>query len=310
VIDDVCQEIIEGKWHDQFVVGIIQGGAGTSTNMNANEVIANIGLEKMGFAKGDYAHLHPIDDVNRSQSTNDVYPTSVKIAISHALAGMIIELALLRDAFAAKGVEFKDILKVGRTQLQDAVPMTLGQEFNGFATTLGEDVDRLHDTLWILAEVNMGATAIGTGITADPAYAPAVVRHPVVAALRLPASDDLRRTANVRAAARLAQGPPGPPHGGTPSGALRSVAGIEECIAHHRRMVRLEGTALMGVDDPTEAAAIALIGDERVYAPAYALGVHVMRAALVEHVEGYDPAYECMTSGAWRERFYGNVPHG
>ena len=177
VIDEVCQEIIEGKWHDQFVVGIIQGGAGTSTNMNANEVIANIGLEKMGLAKGDYAHLHPIDDVNRSQSTNDVYPTSVKIAISHALAGMIIELVLLRDAFAAKGVEFKDILKVGRTQLQDAVPMTLGQEFNGFATTLGEDVDRLHDTLWILAEVNMGATAIGTGITADPAYAPAVVRH-------------------------------------------------------------------------------------------------------------------------------------
>jgi aspartate ammonia-lyase len=177
IIEAVCQEIIEGKWHDQFVVGIIQGGAGTSTNMNANEVIANIALEKMGFAKGDYDRLHPIDDVNRSQSTNDVYPTAVKIAISHALAGMITELALLRDAFAAKGVEFREILKVGRTQLQDAVPMTLGQEFNGFATTLGEDVDRLNDTLWILAEVNMGATAIGTGITADPGYAPAVVRH-------------------------------------------------------------------------------------------------------------------------------------
>jgi aspartate ammonia-lyase len=177
VIEEVCQEIREGKWHDQFVVGIIQGGAGTSTNMNANEVIANICLEKMGFEKGDYDHMHPIDDVNRSQSTNDVYPSAVKIAISHALSGMVEELALLRDAFAAKGVEFHEILKVGRTQLQDAVPMTLGQEFRGFATTLGEDVDRLRETLWILAEVNMGATAIGTGITANAAYAPAVIRH-------------------------------------------------------------------------------------------------------------------------------------
>ena len=177
VIDEACQEIREGKWHDQFVVGIIQGGAGTSTNMNANETIANICLEKMGFAKGEYEHLHPIDDVNRSQSTNDVYPTAVKISIAHALEGMLVELSLLRDSFAAKGVEFHDILKVGRTQLQDAVPMTLGQEFHGFATTLGEDIDRLRETLWILGEVNMGATAIGTGITADPAYAPAVIRH-------------------------------------------------------------------------------------------------------------------------------------
>jgi len=177
VIDDVCQEIIEGQWHDQFVVGVIQGGAGTSTNMNVNEVIANRGLEILGKQHGDYDSLHPIDDVNRSQSTNDTYPTAVKLSLAFALQTLLDQLTQLRDSFAAKGVEFTHILKVGRTQLQDAVPMTLGQEFHGFATTLTEDIDRLKETIWMLCEVNLGATAIGTGITANPKYAPLVVKH-------------------------------------------------------------------------------------------------------------------------------------
>jgi aspartate ammonia-lyase len=177
VIDDVCQEIIDGQLHEQFVVGVMQGGAGTSTNMNVNEVIANRGLEILGHKHGEYEYLHPIDDVNRSQSTNDTYPTSVKLALAFALQPLLTQLELLRDAFTAKSVEFQHILKVGRTQLQDAVPMTLGQEFHGFATTLTEDIDRLRETIWMLCEVNLGATAIGTGITANPAYAAKVVEH-------------------------------------------------------------------------------------------------------------------------------------
>ena len=177
IIDQVCQEILGGALHEQFRVGVIQGGAGTSTNMNANEVIANRGLELMGFEKGDYAQLSPIDDVNRSQSTNDVYPTAIKLAMVMGTERLLAEHRLLTGAFAAKGVEFANILKIGRTQLQDAVPMTLGQEFSGFAHTLAEDYDRLSETLPWLNEINMGATAIGTGITADPRYAEAVRRH-------------------------------------------------------------------------------------------------------------------------------------
>ena len=177
VIDKVCQEIIDGAWHEQFVVGVIQGGAGTSTNMNANEVIANRCLELMGHAKGAYEYMHPIDDVNKSQSTNDTYPTAVKISLAFSLNHLLRELKLLEQSFNAKGEEFKYILKVGRTQLQDAVPMTLGQEFHGFGTTLGEDHDRLTETIWMLSEINIGATAIGTGITADPRYREAAVRH-------------------------------------------------------------------------------------------------------------------------------------
>lgn len=177
IIDQVCQEIIDGQHHEQFVVGVMQGGAGTSTNMNVNEVIANRGLEMLGHEHGHYEFLHPIDDVNRSQSTNDTYPTSVKLALAFALQPLLNELQLLRDSFTAKSVEFVHILKVGRTQLQDAVPMTLGQEFHGFATTLGEDIDRLRETIWMLCEVNLGATAIGTGITADPGYAALAVKH-------------------------------------------------------------------------------------------------------------------------------------
>ncbi|MCO5293772.1 MAG: aspartate ammonia-lyase [Homoserinimonas sp.] len=176
VIDKACQEIIDGKFHDQFLVGVIQGGAGTSTNMNTNEVIANRGLELMGEKLGDYVHLHPIDDVNRSQSTNDVYPTAIKLAMVLSTQRLLAEHKKLIAAFEKKGAEFASVLKVGRTQLQDAVPMTLGQEFNGFAHTLIEDQERLSETIPWLNEINMGATAIGTGITADPRYAEAVRR--------------------------------------------------------------------------------------------------------------------------------------
>jgi aspartate ammonia-lyase len=177
VIDKVCEEIVGGALHEEFCVGVIQGGAGTSTNMNTNEVIANRGLELMGFARGEYAHLHPIDDVNRSQSTNDVYPTAIKLAMVVSVKRLLAEHELLAQSFAAKGVEFKDILKIGRTQLQDAVPMTLGQEFSGFAHTLAEDYDRIGEVIPLLNEINMGATAIGTGITADPRYAELVRKH-------------------------------------------------------------------------------------------------------------------------------------
>jgi aspartate ammonia-lyase len=177
VIDQVCEEIWAGQWHEQFVLGAVQGGAGTSTNMCANEIIANRGLEIMGYHKGDYQHLHPIDDVNRSQSTNDVYPTAIKVGMVLGVQRLFTEHRLLTEAFRQKGVEFQEVLKVGRTQLQDAVPMTLGQEFSGFATTLREDHDRIQETIPFLCEVNLGATAIGTGITADPRYPEAVRAH-------------------------------------------------------------------------------------------------------------------------------------
>jgi aspartate ammonia-lyase len=177
LIEQACALIRQGRFHEQFVVDVIQGGAGTSTNMNANEVIANVALELAGRPKGDYVFLNPIDDVNRSQSTNDVYPTAAKVAIAMAMGDLLVEHTALREAFAAKGEEFHDVLKVGRTQLQDAVPMTLGQEFHGFATTLGEDEDRIREVLPLMREINLGATAIGTGITADPRYAAVVRRH-------------------------------------------------------------------------------------------------------------------------------------
>ena len=177
IIDAVCEEIVGGALHREFCVGVIQGGAGTSTNMNTNEVIANRGLELMGHGRGEYQYLHPIDDVNRSQSTNDVYPTAIKLAMVFGIQRLLAEHQLLTASFRAKGREFNDVLKIGRTQLQDAVPMTLGQEFRGFAVTLAEDYDRLSEVIPLLNEINMGATAIGTGITADPRYAEAVRRQ-------------------------------------------------------------------------------------------------------------------------------------
>ncbi|HEX8242854.1 MAG TPA: aspartate ammonia-lyase [Longimicrobium sp.] len=169
-----CREIHDGKLHEHFVVDVIQGGAGTSTNMNANEVIANRALELLGREKGDYRWVHPNDHVNLSQSTNDVYPTAMKIAGNWAIDDLISALGELCDAFRAKGTEFADVLKMGRTQLQDAVPMTLGQEFNAFAVTIGEDIDRLREAAALIREINMGATAIGTGINTEPRYAAVV----------------------------------------------------------------------------------------------------------------------------------------
>lgn len=192
LIDRAAQRVVDGEFHDQFVVGVVQGGAGTSTNMNANEVITNIALELAGRAKGDYGFLSPIDHTNRSQSTNDVYPTAIKVGLGLDLQTLLEELALLRQSFLGKAREFHDVLKVGRTQLQDAVPMTLGQEFHGFATTLGEDYHRLRENAHLLYEINMGATAIGTGITTHPDYRPAVVRHlREITGLDLESAEDL-----------------------------------------------------------------------------------------------------------------------
>lgn len=176
-IVQACEEIRRGALHDQFVVDTIQGGAGTSTNMNANEVIANRALEIMGHARGDYSVLHPNDDVNLGQSTNDVYPTALKIASWFAAHRLIDALAVLRRSFAAKADELADIIKVGRTQLQDAVPMTLGQELTSYAVTIAEDEERVHAVSGLLCEINMGATAIGTGVTAHPGYAERVRYH-------------------------------------------------------------------------------------------------------------------------------------
>ncbi len=172
-----CKEIASGALHDQFVVDVIQGGAGTSSNMNANEVIANRALELGGKSRGDYAYLHPIEHVNMAQSTNDVYPTALKLAARFAIDGLYEAMDELRRAFAAKSEEFKDILKMGRTQLQDAVPMTLGQEFSTFAVMLGEDQQRLMEAAALIEEINLGATAIGTGINSHPGYAPLVCKH-------------------------------------------------------------------------------------------------------------------------------------
>jgi len=172
-----CTEIAGGALHDQFVVDVIQGGAGTSTNMNANEVIANRALELLGKQKGDYAALHPIEHVNLSQSTNDVYPTALRLASILGIKKLVAQMALLRGAFEAKAFEFRDVLKIGRTQLQDAVPMTLGQEFSTYAVMLGEDEARLTEALFLMREISLGATAIGTGINTDPAYSATACRH-------------------------------------------------------------------------------------------------------------------------------------
>ena len=174
-IVQACDEIVAGQLHDQFVVDVIQGGAGTSTNMNANEVIANRGLELMGLARGRYDMLPPNDHVNASQSTNDVYPTALRLAVWTGIGRLLQALAGLREAFDQKAKAFENILKIGRTQLQDAVPMTLGQEMLAYAVMLGEDEQRLSEARALMLEVNLGATAIGTGINAPAGYAKNVV---------------------------------------------------------------------------------------------------------------------------------------
>jgi aspartate ammonia-lyase len=172
-----CDRIIAGEFLDQFPSDMIQGGAGTSTNMNANEVIANIALESLGHRKGDYQHISPNDHVNCSQSTNDAYPTAFRIALINRMTSYSVALAALRDAFADKGKEFSGVLKMGRTHLQDAVPMSMGVEFQGFATNLDEELARIEEAKRLLAEVNMGATAIGTSVNAPAGYPALVVRH-------------------------------------------------------------------------------------------------------------------------------------
>ena len=168
---------LDGKLHDQFQLDVLQGGAGTSTNMNANEVIANRALELLGKPRGAYDVVHPNNHVNLSQSTNDVYPTAVKLALHGSIETLRTAMAALAAAFLAKGDEFSPHVKMGRTQLQDAVPMTLGQEFTAFGHTMLEDVDRLSEAQALIREINMGATAIGTGITAPPEYAESVRKH-------------------------------------------------------------------------------------------------------------------------------------
>ena len=191
-IEEACALIEGGRFHDEFVVDAVQGGAGTSTNMNANEVIANVALGLMARSHGDYAAMHPNDDVNMAQSTNDAYPTALRLAIILATAPLTHALDELAYAFKGKAVDFGDIIKMGRTQLQDAVPMTLGQEFDAFHDTIKEDVARIGEAAALFREVNLGATAIGTGINADPRYAALAVEelarlcgHPMVLATNL-----------------------------------------------------------------------------------------------------------------------------
>ena len=176
-IDRACDLVRQGRAHDQFVVDVIQGGAGTSTNMNANEVIANLALELLGHERGHYAALHPNEHVNMSQSTNDVYPTALKVAGYVGVQRLIGAMEVLRAAFDEKAKEFADVLKMGRTQLQDAVPMTVGQEFSTYVVMLDEDIQRLREASQLILEINLGATAIGTGINAHPDYARKVRDH-------------------------------------------------------------------------------------------------------------------------------------
>ena len=172
-----AREIRGGRHHEHFLVDMIQGGAGTSTNMNANEVIANRALELSGRERGDYQFVHPNNHVNLSQSTNDVYPTAMKLALHAQIEELCRAMSELAASFLAKGDEFSPFIKMGRTQLQDAVPMTLGQEFTAFGHTMLEDVQRLGEAQALIREINMGATAIGTGITAPPGYAESVRAH-------------------------------------------------------------------------------------------------------------------------------------
>lgn len=187
-----CERIRSREFDDQFTVGTIQGGAGTSTNMNANEVVANVALEELGLPKGRYDAVDPHNHVNCCQSTNDVYPSAIKIALLFMLDDLLKALDRTADAFAAKADEFADVLKLGRTQLQDAVPMTLGQEFGTYSVMLRNDVAVLTSARRLLTELNIGGTAIGTGINTPAAYAPAMITELTrLTGLELSGSDDL-----------------------------------------------------------------------------------------------------------------------
>ena len=171
-----CDEILEdGRCLDQFPIDVFQGGAGTSVNMNTNEVVANLALEHLGYAKGRYAYVNPNDHVNKSQSTNDAYPTGFRLGLYKKVDDLVDELERLIESFASKGLQFHDVIKMGRTQLQDAVPMSLGKEFEAFSVLLGEEIPRLRNNSALLLEVNLGATAIGTGLNTPDGYQDTVV---------------------------------------------------------------------------------------------------------------------------------------
>ncbi len=176
-IEKACKAVLDGRYHDQFRVDWFQGGAGTSTNMNANEVLANIALELSGQQKGDYKLIDPHDDLNMSQSTNDSYPTAIKVALVLRNDKLVRELSALSDVFRAKGNEYLQVLKMGRTELQDAVPMTVGQELHAFASSIDSEVQLLREAEKQLYPVNMGATAIGTGLNAPKGYAQRCAQH-------------------------------------------------------------------------------------------------------------------------------------
>ncbi|MDE2447023.1 MAG: aspartate ammonia-lyase [Alphaproteobacteria bacterium] len=187
-----CDRVISGEADAAFVVDMIQGGAGTSTNMNANEVIANLALRELQRPPGQYDLIHPNDHVNASQSTNDAYPSAMRLTMVRMCPALVTELRSLKAAFLAKGVEFHDIIKVGRTQLMDAVPMRLGDEFRAFGVTIGEDIDRLTEVGNLLREINLGGTAIGTGINTPAGYGAAVIKHlSAVSGERVAAAGDL-----------------------------------------------------------------------------------------------------------------------
>ncbi len=200
-IISACDLIIAGDGHEHFVVDMLQGGAGTSTNMNANEVIANMALKLMGKPRGDYSVINPNDHVNLSQSTNDVYPTAVRLTMLRDCPELIESQQALKAAFLQKAVEFDDVIKVGRTQLMDAVPMRLGSEFRAFAVTVGEDIDRLREFANLLREVNLGGTAIGTGINTPENYSAAAIRHlsEVSGVPLVPAGDLIEATSDMGA---------------------------------------------------------------------------------------------------------------
>ncbi len=195
-IEKASQAVLDGKYHDQFMVDWYQGGAGTSTNMNANEVLANVGLELTGHKKGEYQYLEPHDDLNMSQSTNDSYPTAIKVSILLRNDKLISELQKLTASFRVKGNAYLEIVKMGRTELQDAVPMTVGQEFHAFAASLDDEIAGLRDAEKSLYAVNMGATAIGTGINVPKGYSEKVAAHlaKITGKPIVPASDMLAAT--------------------------------------------------------------------------------------------------------------------
>lgn len=199
LIASACEQVLKGRYHDQFVVDMVQGGAGTSTNMNANEVIANIALHWAGHDFGDYAHVHPNDHVNLSQSTNDVYPTAIRLAALQMVDPLIKAQRELAKSFHTKATEFAEVRKVGRTQLQDAVPMTLGQEFESFAVTIEEDVERIKQVSKLLLECNLGGTAIGTGVNTPENYGEEAVKF----LSRISGYDMIRATDLVEASSDL-----------------------------------------------------------------------------------------------------------